>query len=373
MEIHGTCNDEFVAVRDAFAKNFDDGSELGASVYITVDGKPVMDMWAGDADPHGTPWDRDTIVNVYSTTKTMAGLCMLMLADRGQLDFSAPVAQYWPEFAANGKEGVLVSHIMSHTSGVCGWDEPMEPEDLYDWDLCCSRLAAQAPWFEPGSQAGYQAITQGYLQGEILRRITGQDIDAFFRAEVSGPLGADFHISLDAEHDHRVGELLPPGPLPPEETPEPGSISARTGNPKLDATEPQTREWRQAIIPAAGGFGNARSVGRVHSAMACGGTVDGVTLLRPESIEVVLDKQIEGMDAVLRTQVAHGMGFGVSGPMMPLPPRAFFWGGWGGSLAMIDLDTRATITYVMNRMDPTLTGDVRGGTVVLAAFGALMG
>jgi len=373
MEIQGTCDDGFGAVRDAFAKNFDDGTEVGASVFVTVDGKPVVDMWAGDANPAGDPWERDTIVNVYSTTKTMAAICMLMLADRGELDFAAPVAQYWPEFAANGKENVLVSQVMGHSAGMCGWDTPMTAADLYDWDLCCTRLAEQAPWFEPGSQPGYHAITQGYLQGEILRRITGQDIDTFFRTQVAGPLGADFHLSLDAEHDHRVGELIPPRPLTAEETPEAGSIAARTGNPRLNATEPQTREWRAAVIPAAGGFGNARSVGRIHSAMACGGTVDGVTLLSPEGVEVALEKQSEGVDLVLRTEVAMGMGFGVSSPMMPLPPRTFFWGGWGGSSAIIDLDTRSTITYVMNRMDATLTGDMRGGSITLAAFGALMG
>lgn len=374
MDVNGTCNDGFGAVRDAFAKNFDDGLEVGASVCVTVDGKPVVDLWAGDANESGDPWAEDTIVNVYSSTKTMASLCMLMLADRGQLDFSAPVAQYWPEFAANGKEGVLVSHVMAHTSGVCGFEEQIVAADLYDWDKCCTLLAAQAPWFEPGSQLGYQAVTQGYLQGEILRRITGQDIDQFFRAEVSGPLNADFHLSVDAEHDHRVGDLVPPAALAASETPGEDTIAYRTMiNPVLQATEPKTREWRAAIIPAAGGFGNARSIGRVHSAMACGGTVDGVTLLTPEGVNVVLEKQHEGMDDVLMTENAMGMGFGISSAMMPLPPKAFFWGGWGGSLCMIDLDTRSTITYVMNRMEASLTGDVRGGNVVLAAFGALVG
>lgn len=374
-EIHGTCDPRFEAVRDAFAGNFSQGLEVGASVCVTVDGEAVVDLWAGDADESGTPWASDTIVNVYSTTKTMAGLCMLMLADRGELDFSAPVATYWPEFAQNGKEGVLVSHIMAHTAGSSGFDTPISAEDLYDWEKVTSLLAAQAPWWEPGTMSGYHAVTQGYLQGEVLRRITGGTMDEFFRSEVSGPLGADFHISLDAEHDHRVGDLIPPASLAADlgADIDQESLAFRTlSNPVMTALEPRTRQWRAAEIPAAGGLGNARSVGRVHSAMACGGTVDGVSLLSPEGVEVALQEQHVGMDAVLGVDARFGMGFGLGNETMPLPPRSFYWGGWGGSLALIDLDTRSTVSYVMNRMESDLTGDPRGGAIGLAALTAIM-
>src|SRR5262245_48693622 len=211
MDIHGILDPKFAPVREAFLDNFAQGSEVGASVAVTVDGRPVVDLWAGDAVQGGAAWQRDTIVNVYSTTKTMASLCVLMLADRGALDLDAPVARYWPEFAQNGKDGVLVRHVMSHSAGLPGFEPPLASvEALYDWDGVCRNLAAQKPWWTPGEGSGYHAITQGYLQGELVRRITGRSIGTFFRDEVARPLGADFHIGLPAEHDARVGELVPP-------------------------------------------------------------------------------------------------------------------------------------------------------------------
>ena len=214
MEIHGTYADAFQPVRDRFEQNFLDGLEAGASVAVTVDGAPVVDLWAGEAGPDGAPWQRDTIANVWSSTKTMAAVCMLMLADRGLLDFDAPVADYWPEFAQNGKQGVLVRHVMSHSAGLSGFDPPTRLADLYDRRGVAASLARQAPWWEPGTASGYHAITQGQLQGEILERITGVSLGTFFRREVAEPLGADFHIGLDAAHDGRVAELVPPAPDP---------------------------------------------------------------------------------------------------------------------------------------------------------------
>jgi CubicO group peptidase (beta-lactamase class C family) len=373
-EIHGKCAAGFEGVRDAFAANFDRGLDVGASVAVTHNGEPVVDLWGGDSDTNGTPWKEDTIVNVYSTTKTMAATCILMLADRGLVDLHAPVAKYWPEFAQNGKENVLVAHVMGHTAGLSGFDEPT-PKDLYDWDDIVGRLAAQAPWWEPGTKSGYHAVTQGFLQGEIVRRVTGKTIGNFFREEVAEPLGADFHIGLDAKHDARVADLIPPpnmklggGGL------KEGSIVARTfAGPPLTGNEPKTREWRAAEIPAAGGIGNARSVARIHSALACGGTVDGVTLMSEAGVERALEEQSRGKDQVLNANFVLGMGFGLTDATFPISPnkRAFFWGGWGGSLAVIDLDARVSIAYVMNRMEPNLTGDPRGAGVVKAAFDSL--
>ena len=374
-DINGSCDERFAAVSEAFAANFAQGLEVGASVAVTLDGEFVVDLWAGDADESGTPWERDTIVNVYSTTKTMAGLCMLMLADRGELDFSAPVASYWPEFAQNGKEGVLVSQVMAHSSGLSGWQEPVEASDLYDWEKLTGLLAAQAPWWDPGAEVGYHTFTQGFLQGEILRRITGETMDSFFRREVSGPLGADFHLCLDSEHDHRVGRLVPPPALGEQlsEVIEPDSVSFKSlANPRVSAMEPRTREWRAALIPAAGGFGNARSVGRIHSAMACGGSVDGVRLLDPRGVEPAVEEQIRGVDLVLQAGARFGMGFGLGTDLFPLPDRSFHWGGWGGSLAIVDLERRLTISYVMNQMMAgAVVGDMRGESVARAAMAAV--
>jgi len=375
MDTQGFCQPDFEGVQQAFEANFDKGLELGASVAVTLDGEPVVDLWGGSASPQGNPWQEDTLVNVYSTTKTMAAFCVLVLADRGEVDLHAPVADYWPEFAQQGKEAVLVSHVMSHSAGLSGFDPPLESVDaLYDWDSICARLAAQAPWWEPGTRSGYHAITQGYLQGEIVRRVSGRSIGQFFRKEIAEPLAADFHIGLDPVHDDRVGELVPPTAGLGDAFTDPDSIAARTFlGASIDATEPQTSAWRRAEIPAAGGIGNARSVARVHSALACGGSVDGVGLLSEAGVARILEEQTRGEDMVLGTPIVFGMGFGLNDPTFPISPnpRAFFWGGWGGSLAIVDLDARLSIAYVMNRMEADLLGDLRGGSIAGAVYASL--
>lgn len=375
-EIHGTCTEQMAPVRDALAASFERGDERGASVCVTVDGAPVVDLWGGLATDDDRPWERDTIVNVYSTTKTMAALCVLMLADRGEVDLAAPVATYWPEFAAAGKESVTVAQVMSHTAGLSGFDPAIAPEDLYDWDTVCKGLAAQEPWWEPGTRSGYHLITQGYLQGEIVRRVTGRSVGTFFREEVAEPLGADVHIGLPASEDGRVADLVPPpqGDLAGLAGLDTESIGIRSVlSCPIDTTETRTRAWREAEIPAAGGTSNARGVGRVHSALACGGEVDGVRLLSEEGVERILEEQCETEDLVLGLKIRFGMGFGLINESIPLSPspRAFFWGGYGGSLALIDLDRRMTVTYVMNRMSPNLAGDLRGASLVFAAYAAL--
>ena len=372
MEIRGTCKPGFEAVRDAFEANFDDGLEVGAAAAVTLDGEFVVDVWGGDADTEGTPWQRDTIVNVYSTTKTMAATCLLMLADRGELDFDAPVARYWPEFAQNGKDGVLVRHVMAHTAGVPGFDPPLaNVEQLYDLEAVAANLAAQAPWWEPGTASGYHAITQGNLQSEILHRITGHRMADWFRTEVAEPLGADFWISLPASEDHRVGALVPPmfsrnrlEVNGVEVAADSIAVRALLSAP-MTATEPATREWRAAEIPAAGGFGNARSVARIHAALACGGALDGVRLMSEAGVRRALEEQTDGIDQVLMVRLRHGLGFGFQlGESFNAAPGQMFWGGWGGSLAAIDLDARLSVAYVMNRMDADLLGDVRGNRIV---------
>ena len=380
IAVHGTYELGWEGVRDAFVTNFEHGLELGASVHVTVAGAPMVDLWAGDARPDGTPWAADTIVNVYSTTKTMCALSLMMLVDRGLVDPAAPVATYWPEFAANGKEAVTVAQIMAHTSGLSGFDPGIETETLYDWDRCCEILAAMAPWWEPGTASGYHSITHGYLMGEVVRRVDGRSVGTFFRDEVAGPLNADFHIGLGPEHDTRCGELVPPpdGPPAPEGA-DPESVAMKTfSNPPLNGTEPQTRAWRAAEIPAAGGFGNARSVGRIHSALACRGTVDGITLMAPETVAQIAEEQYAGLDLVLGDlrgglPLRFGLGFGLPSEMVPLPsPNSFYWGGWGGSLAIIDPDTQMTFSYVMNKMAPNPTDDTRANGIALAAYMALM-
>ena len=373
--IHGSCDPQFQQVQTAFAGNFDQGLEQGASLAITIGGELVVDIWAGDADGNGRPWERDTITNVWSTTKTMAALCLLILADRGELDLDAPVAKYWPEFAANGKSGVLVRNVMSHTSGLPGWDAPITKEDLCDHDKVAGLLAAQAPWWEPGTKSGYHALSQGFLENEILRRITGVTLGQFFASEVAGPLGADFFIGTPASADDRVSFVVPPSTGFETGDGDPDSIGSRTAkHPALDAAFSSTEQWRRAEIPAANGHGNARSVALVQSIISGGGAARGVRLLKPATVERIFEEQVYADDLVLPMKMRHGIGYGLTSAELPISPnaRSCFWGGWGGSLMVNDLESNMTFAYVMNKMGEGTTGDMRAGACLMMAHMALM-
>jgi CubicO group peptidase (beta-lactamase class C family) len=376
-EVQGTCEPRFESVRTTLAGQLDRGEDLGASVAVLVHGEPVVDIWGGWADADKTkPWERDTITNVWSTTKTMTFVCALMLHDRGELDFHAPVARYWPEFAQAGKENIEVRHIMGHTSGLSGWDEPLAAEQLADWDLCTQLLAAQAPWWEPGTGSGYHAVTQGYLIGEVVRRITGDTIGTWFAREVAKPLEADFHIGLPASEDHRVSNVIPPPPIDLDAME--GQISELMiktfMNPPIDASMAHHEWWRRAEIPAANGQGNARSVAAVQSIIAGRGQARGVRLLSAESTDAIFEVQADGIDKVLGVPERMGMGYGLAKPPeIPGGPRTCYWGGYGGSVIIMDQDYEFTVCYVMNRMESGLVGDMRGTNIVAAAVTSLLG
>jgi CubicO group peptidase (beta-lactamase class C family) len=372
--IDGFVRDRFAAVRAMFENNLASGVDVGASFAATMDGEMVVDLWGGWADEARTrPWEKDTIVNVYSTTKTMTALCALMLADRGELDFDAPVARYWPEFAAAGKEKVKVSHLMAHSAGLSGWKEKITLEDVYDWDKMTSLLAAQAPYWEPGTQSGYHALTQGFLVGEVVRRITGRSLGTFFRQEIAEPLGADFHIGLPASEDDRVADLIPPPPGTAIGDGDQSELVANMSrNPGVNVLETRTRAWRGAEIPAGGGTGNARSIAQIHAILANGGTAQGKRFMSEAGCRKALELQIEGTDLILGGPARFGMGFGLPSPAVPLPnPNTIFWGGYGGSLVIIDMDAHATIAYAMNKMGATTTGDTRALGMAMAIWQGL--
>ncbi len=275
-DLLGKCDDRFDSVRAALARNLDSGEELGASLVLDIDGDIVVDLWGGFCDEGRTvPWSEQTITNVWSSTKTVTSLAALMLVDRGQLDVDAPVARYWPEFAAQGKQDVLVRHILSHASGVSGLDQPAVVEDLYDWTAATSRMAAQAPWWPPGTASGYHALNFGHLVGEVVRRISGKTLKQFVAEEIAGPLGADFQIGA-AESD-------------------PLRLGIGYGLPQLDILP-----W----IPDA---------------------------------------------------------------------RICYWGGWGGSMIVIDVGRRMTISYMMNKMGPGIVGSDRSAEYGQAIYDALAG
>jgi CubicO group peptidase (beta-lactamase class C family) len=376
--IDGLCEPRFAAVRDAFAANFEAGREVGASFAATVDGRFVVDLWGGHADAaRSRAWGRDTIVNVFSTTKAMVAIAAHVLADRGDLDLDAPVASYWPEFGAAGKTAIPVRWLLSHTAGLPGIRAPLPSEALYDWPRLTAALAAEEPWWVPGTANGYHAVTYGHLVGEVIRRITGKMPGSFFREEIAHPLGADFQIGLPAADDPRVAEIVPPTRA---ETTAAGvdvdrqSLLAKVlASPRLTPDLANREAWRRAEIPAVNGHGNARSVTRVMAALACGGTLDGVRLLGGEAIARAIEQQAYDRDLVLRFRMRWGLGFMLASAELPLGPnpRTFGHGGWGGSLGIADCDPRVSWAYVMNKMSPGTTGDTRAAGLVAALYGSL--
>ena len=376
-DIHGRCEGRFEAVRSALARNLDSGEELGASLVVDIDGEIVIDMWGGFCDQAQViPWSEHTITNVWSSTKTVTSLAALMLADRGELDVDAPIAAYWPDFAAHGKQGVLVRHLMSHSSGVSGLDQPAVVEDLYDWQKATSRMAAQAPWWEPGTASGYHALNYGHLVGELVRRISGKPLKQFVAEEIAGPLGADFQIGAAESDWARIADVVPPPPLPFDLEalgPDSPAVKTLTG-PAIDAGVANTPGWRLADIGAANGHGNARSVARIMSVVSRGGQVDGVRLLGPDTIDLIFREQLNGVDLVLGVPLRLGIGYGLPRPdLLPWLPeeKICFWGGWGGSMIIMDTGRRMTISYMMNKMAPGVIGSDRSASYGQAIYDAV--
>ncbi|WP_333737885.1 serine hydrolase domain-containing protein [Streptomyces sp. IBSBF 2806] len=382
-QVHGHCDPRFAALRTAFEENFRDRAELGAAVSVTVDGVTVADLWGGWADPARTrAWERDTLVNVWSTSKGPTALCAHILADRGLLDFDAPVAAYWPEFAAAGKERVLVRHLLSHRAGLAGLREPHSLEQLYDWELTTARLAATEPWWEPGTRSGYHALTFGFLVGEVVRRVSGLRPGAFLEREVTGPLGVDFTIGLAEKEAHRAAELVhPPAASASEQAAvfsrlTPAAIAALT-NPLAGAAEANSPRWRAAEIPAANGHGTARAVAALYGVFAGRGAYGGRRVLSPEGAERVREGQGACRDVVLGSGFDHeteiGLGLWLSGPNGSYGPnpRAFGHDGFGGSCGLADPEAGVSLGYVMNRMGPRIADDPRKMALIEALYGAL--
>lgn len=375
-DVQGFCDARFAAVEETLRARLDADDELGASIAIVVDGEQVVDIWGGWADAdRTTPWAENTITNVWSSTKTVTSLAALLLVDRGELDVHAKVAKYWPEFGANGKEDIEVRHLMSHTSGVSAWAQPVVLEDIFDWEKSTAMLAAQAPWWEPGSMSGYHALNQGHLVGEVVRRITGVPLGKFVAQEITGPLGADFHIGLDPSEFGRIADVVPPPPLPIDlEAMGTDSVAFKTfTGPGPEASAAWTPEWRQADIGAANGHGNARSLARIGSVVSHGGAVGDVRLLGRRAIDTIFEEQANGVDLVLGSPVRFGVGYGLPSATTPYLPdgKICFWGGWGGSAVVNDLDHRATFSYAMNRMQPGLLGSENGVAYITAFYDSL--
>lgn len=376
-ELNGHCDSRFASVYDALAKNIEAGKEIGASLCVNIDGENVIDLWGGWRDKaHSARWTEDTVVAVFSATKTVTSLAVLMLVDRGQIDLYAPVARYWPEFAQNGKEKLQVRHLLSHTAGLPAWEPPFSMAQAMDVEASTALLAAQAPWWEPGTRGSYHASSFGHLHSELVRRVSGMTLSQFIAQEITGPLGASFYLGLSDEAQlARVATVYP--------APEPGAfgmskdaaaatddlavereISART---RLGSFSGMKRdplvlfnspEWRRTEFGGSSGHTNAEGLGRIIAALSLDGVSRGVRLLSPETIALIFQEQASGIDSYYMRPIRWGIGYALAsendnsrGPMPFIRPskRTCFWYGSGGALAIADVERRITYTYTMNQ------------------------
>jgi CubicO group peptidase (beta-lactamase class C family) len=355
--LHGRCEAGFDALRDAFADNFRRRDELGAALAVVLDGRVVVDVWAGWADVARTrPWQRGTLVDVFSVGKAMAASCVLLLAERGKVDLDAPVARCWPEFAAAGKDEVTARTLLAHRAGLPALRRDVAPEEIYDWDSMAGALAAEQPWWEPGTAHGYHVNTLGFMAGEIVRRVSGESIGTFFRRAVARPLGLDFHFGVPATDDARVAEYAFGADSSSEKAraaqagPERRFLLDRVylNPPALSGIGTvNTRAWRAAEIPSANGHATARAVAGFYAALGRG-------LLAPGTLREATTEHSAGMDFVLARPSRFGLGFQLTQPERPLGPGPAGFGhfGVGGSVGFADPDAGLAFGYVMNRSVP---------------------
>jgi CubicO group peptidase (beta-lactamase class C family) len=385
-ESNGTTASGFEGVRRAFEANFAKGLEIGAAFSAYHRGHKVVDLWGGTADVvTGRAWDERTLALVFSTTKGATAVCANKLAQEGRLDVDAPVARYWPEFAAGGKEKIPVSFLLSHQAGLAWTDAEMTLEEALSWDPVVDALAQQVPHWEPGSRHGYHATTYGWLVGEVIRRITGKSVGTYFHEEIAAPLGLDFWIGLPDSEEPRVAPLVGglADPLIAEDPEVRAFVDEIMGPHTLLGkalfapggafSSPDiwnSRALHAAEVPAANGIGDARSLARLYA--ACIGTVDGVRILDDEQLRRATTQLTTGPNTVLLDMdIQFGLGFMVRSSLIELGgPRAFGHFGAGGSVGWADPDAQLAFGYVMNRMDIGLAGDVRSYELINACYAA---
>jgi CubicO group peptidase (beta-lactamase class C family) len=352
--VHGTTDTRFAALRDAFAANIADGLEHGGAFAVVAHGRVVADLWGGHADAAGArPWARDTLVNVWSTTKGVVALAIAMLVERGKLDYAAPVARYWPEFAANGKDEITLDCLMSHRAGLPGASEPMTLDDLYAWTPYVASLGAMAPLWRPGTMCAYHAISYGHLAGEVLRRVDGRSIGTFIAEEIAGPSSAAFFVGLPQSEDGRVATMIAdPGAYDTIDQARDRPL-ARVAylNPPVTPTQPNQRTWRAAEVPGGNGHGNALGLARIYGALAGDGAVADVRLIGRDALSAATTERFAGTESGMGWPIRFAAGFMLNDGGLYGPARnTFGHTGWGGSSAFADPEAGLGVAYVTNRM-----------------------
>ena len=379
--IDGYCAPKFSVVRDAFEINFRLEDEVGSCVSVVVDGTCVVDLWGGWRDKSCTkPWRKDTIVCMMSVAKGISAITFNVLIDRGLVDLDAPIARYWPEFAQAGKENIPVRFALDHRAGLAVLSEQLPPGSIFDWKAITDALARQAPLWEPGTQSGYHIHNQGFLLGEITRRVTGKSLAAYFQDEIARPLGLDYYIGCLSQVDQeRCAEVVPTsqGTMFQSTKDAPQSMLAQSWNewPKGDrATVINSREWREAEIPSGNGHGNARAVARLYGAIARGGELDGVRVMSEASIKQMITEQHCLKEVMMGRSYHQALGLVLNTPSvvwMGPNAKAFGHQGIGGSLGMGDLDTRIGFSYGTNKWHARHDNGPRARRLIEALYDCL--
>jgi CubicO group peptidase (beta-lactamase class C family) len=369
IQIHGYADPAFAALTAEFERNFVERGDVGAALSLVIDGRPVVDLWAGSLDAaRARPWAADSVVNVWSTTKAIGALCFAMLVERGACAYDDKVTRWWPEFAAHGKDGVTIAMLLSHQAGLCSFRDPAVVEDFYDQPAAAARLAASEPLWPPGSRSGYHAISIGVLAGELFRRIEGRSLGAFIVAELAAPLDLDLTLGLPVSEEARRAEMIAPPELATSNmtTDLNPSQAAAYLNPVIEPLLPNTAAWRACELVSANGFSNARSLARLFGEVAAG------RLLSPQTLAQATALRISGVDEVLGVPARWAAGFLLNTDGLYGPSEATFGhSGWGGSFAIVDPERKVALAYTMNRMGTDLVGDPRDVALIAAAYEGL--
>ena len=374
-EIHGTLESPFEKVRDVFSANFKNQDEVGAAVCVFHEGKKVVDLWGGYRDGAQTqPWQEDTLVNVWSTTKGAMAACVARLVSQGRLELNKPVAHYWPEFAAAGKEKITVAQMFSHQAGLCGPVEPVTADELHDVVAMADGLASQAPQWEPGTRSGYHAITIGYLSEALVSRITGKSVGEYFRDEIAGPLKLDMFLGLSGSQEDRCAEMLHDGnPMSGgADTFNEYQVLAQVNVPVSFDLANHSR-WRAMGIPSAGGSATARGVAGMYSALIEDVRGNTETIADSKTLQQMLTPQIKNEDLVIRFPMTWGVGFALDDEsgMYGGGAKSFGHHGWGGSYGFADPVTGIAFSYVMNYMREAESVDTRAIDLIQALYAAI--
>jgi CubicO group peptidase (beta-lactamase class C family) len=376
--IGGFVKPGFELVREVFAANLHAGSDIGASTAVYIAGECVVDLWGGHFDQSYTrPFGSDTLVQGFSSTKTMAALSALLLADRGEIGLDDRVSKYWPSFGRNGKEGVRVREIVGHTSGMAGWTAPITLKDMCDIEKSSAMLAEQEPWWKPGTAGGYHAYTMGHLINGIVRGVTGMGLGEFFAKEIARPTGADYFIGTPEECDGRVSPLIQGYPIAPDGN----DFYKRTLlNPVVRPHDTWSVGWRRADLGAANGHGGGRGIAAAQSVLASGG-VGGKRLMSDKGRLRVLEQQVKGADLVLGLPIDWGVGYALNTPVTPewtggpstIGRRVAHWGGGGGSMSYVDLDARMSFGFAPNRWITGPHEQDRSTSILKAVYQSMTG